>query len=174
MICNRAIDCNFERQRHKQIDSTPQGAQQEQREQVRPVPPDLLKDPRIQPGSKTPGLPSIRRDRSLETSVHVDPLRLQTPLLMARLPQPCTCILCCSTVAMSCAPILSSITADARPHSRTVLQTNRSAPRASRMDVVAAPSIPAPAENRASMRERTNPGAKHFGQMRQRTYCLPA
>src|SRR5215467_16005222 len=73
MVCNHAIDCNFERQRHKQIDSTPQGAQQEQREQVRPVPPDLLKDPRIQPGSKAPALPGIQHDQSLESSVHVDP-----------------------------------------------------------------------------------------------------
>src|SRR5262249_33366638 len=75
MICNHAIDCNFERQRHKQIDSTPQGAQQEQREQVRPVPSDLLKDPRIQPGSKAPALPSIQHDRSLKGFVHVDPTK---------------------------------------------------------------------------------------------------
>src|SRR5215472_2625108 len=92
-------------------------------------------------------------------------LRLQPPLPMARLSQPCTCIL-----SSACAPRLSSITADARPHSRTVLQTDRSAPRASRIDVVAAPPIPALAENRASVKERTNPGPKHFGQTRQRTY----
>src|SRR5262249_22229484 len=72
-------------------------------------------------------------------------------------------MLWCSAVGMPCALMPSSITADARPQSRIVLWTKRSAARASRMDVAPARASAAAAGNQARTAGENKPGGEALG-----------